>query len=411
MIGAFVWTRTRVAGGRRVIAVDGKTVRGARTATTAAPHLVSAYDHVSGTVLGQLATAAKSNEIPAVRTLLSGLDLTDVVVTVDAMHTQTDTATAITGVGGDYVFSVKANQPGLYAACKRLPWRDVAPYTSVSTGHGRRVLRTIKVVAAPAWITFAAAAQVAQIRRTTTRAGSKTVEVVYVITSADCRAAPPAVLAAWVQCHWRIENRAHWTRRRLRRGPLPGPHRQRTPGNGHPAQHRHQPAPAIRSHQHRRSPATSRRPHRTTDRTAPDLMNQDFASALAIIVLGTVAYSIFYGLVISPIATPIELHNENRVSVQDERIISAGITATAYYVTDNYHVGKPCSKAAERCRPGQAGLPARSGQCQGLAPDQRQSGATGGNMAGLNRTPETVPYAGLMPFGLESFPVGVALHH
>jgi predicted transposase YbfD/YdcC len=33
-----------------------------------------------------------------------------------------------------------------------------------------------------------------------------------VITSADCRAAPPAVLAAWVQCHWGIENRAHWVR-------------------------------------------------------------------------------------------------------------------------------------------------------------------------------------------------------
>ena len=32
VIGAFVWTRTRVAGGRRVIAVDGKTVRGAHTA-------------------------------------------------------------------------------------------------------------------------------------------------------------------------------------------------------------------------------------------------------------------------------------------------------------------------------------------------------------------------------------------
>jgi hypothetical protein len=61
MIGAFMWTR--VAGGHRVIAIDGKTVRGARTATTAAPHLVSAYDHTSGTVLGQLATSAKSNEI------------------------------------------------------------------------------------------------------------------------------------------------------------------------------------------------------------------------------------------------------------------------------------------------------------------------------------------------------------
>lgn len=212
LAGAFVWASTRVAGGRRVIAIDGKTVRGARTASNAAPHLVSALDHASGTVLGQLAVAAKSNEIPAVRTLLAGFDLAGVVVTVDAMHTQADTATAITGAGGDYVFTVKANQPGLYAACKRLPWRDVGEHSAVTTGHGRRVRRTIKVVAVPAWITFAGAAQVAQIRRTTTRAGKKTVEVAYVITSADHRAAPPAVLAAWVQGHWGIENRAHWVR-------------------------------------------------------------------------------------------------------------------------------------------------------------------------------------------------------
>src|ERR1700722_18961161 len=52
----------------------------------------------------------------------------------------------------------------------------------------------------------------AQIRRTTTRAGKKTAEVAYVITSADYRTAPPAVLAAWVQGHWGIENRAHWVR-------------------------------------------------------------------------------------------------------------------------------------------------------------------------------------------------------
>jgi predicted transposase YbfD/YdcC len=212
LAGAFVWTRTQTAGGRRVIAIDGKTVRGARTATTAAPHLVSAFDHASGTVLGQLATAARSNEIPAVRTLLAGLDLAGVVVTVDAMHTQVDTATAITGARGDYVFTVKANQPALYLACKKLPWRHIPGHSSVSTGHGRRVRRTIKVVTAPAWITFAGAAQVAQIRRTTTRAGKKTVEIAYVITSADHRAAPPAVLAAWVQGHWGIENRAHWIR-------------------------------------------------------------------------------------------------------------------------------------------------------------------------------------------------------
>jgi predicted transposase YbfD/YdcC len=226
-VGAFLWTRTRTrtrvvagpGGRRRVIAVDGKTVRGARSATTAAPHLVAAFDHGSGSILGQVATAAKSNEIPAVRTLLGGFDLAadgGVVVTVDAMHTQTDTAQLITAGGGDYVFTVKftvkANQPNLYPACKRLPWPEVPSHATVQTGHGRRVHRAIKVLTAPAWITFTGAAQIAQVRRTTTRAGKKTVEIVYVITSADHHAAPPAVLATWIQRHWGIENRTHWVR-------------------------------------------------------------------------------------------------------------------------------------------------------------------------------------------------------
>ena len=220
LVGAFVWTRTATVEGRRVIALDGKTVRGARATTGAgpdqsAPHLVAAFDHASGTVLGQLAIAAKSNEIPTVRTVLATFELTGVVVSVDAMHTQTDTAAAIIGGGGDYVFTVKANQPTLYGACKHLPWRDVPAHTYVHTGHGRRVRRTIKVLAAPAWITFTGAAQIAQIRRTVTRssktrAGKTTVEVIYVITSADHRAAPPRVLAAWVQGHRGIENRLHW---------------------------------------------------------------------------------------------------------------------------------------------------------------------------------------------------------
>jgi len=197
---------------QRVIAIDGKTIRGARTHDSTAPHLVAAFDHGHGVVLGQLAIAAKSNEIPAVRTLLAGFDLAGVVVTVDAMHTQTDTAQLITEAGGDYVFTVKGNQPKLYAACKALPWRDVPSRRATSKGHGRRSTRTIKVVTAPAWVEFAGAVQVAQVRRTVTRKGKKTVEVVYLITSADTRAASPTTLAAWVQGHWSIENRLHWVR-------------------------------------------------------------------------------------------------------------------------------------------------------------------------------------------------------
>ena len=85
VLGAWFWPRTATVEGRRVIAIDGKTVRGARTATSDAPHLVAAFDHAAGTVLGQVAVAAKSNEIPSVRTLLKVLDITGAVVTLDAL--------------------------------------------------------------------------------------------------------------------------------------------------------------------------------------------------------------------------------------------------------------------------------------------------------------------------------------
>jgi predicted transposase YbfD/YdcC len=212
-LGAWMWTRTyRDGSGRRVIAIDGKTVRGARTSDRNAPHLLAALDHTAGTVMGQLAVDAKSNEIPAARTLLAGLDLSGVVVTVDALHTQTDTANLIIAAGGDYVFTVKGNHPTLHRACKALPWSKVGAHRFTESGHGRRSTRTIRVLAVPAWMGFAGATQIAQLRRTVTVKGKKTIEVVYVITSADHHAAPPAVLAGWVQGHWGIENRLHWVR-------------------------------------------------------------------------------------------------------------------------------------------------------------------------------------------------------
>jgi predicted transposase YbfD/YdcC len=211
VIGAWLHTRATQAGGRLVIAVDGKAVRGARNREEKAPHLVAALAHGIGAVLGQVGVDAKSNEIPAVRELLKAFtDLAGAVITVDALHTQSDTAQAITGRHADYVMTVKANMPTLYRQLKKLPWAAIPATSAVSTGHGRRARRTIKAVLVPAWIEFAGAAQVAQVRRTVTRKGKKTVEVVYLITSD--RDADPAALAAWVRGHWEIENRLHWVR-------------------------------------------------------------------------------------------------------------------------------------------------------------------------------------------------------
>lgn len=95
-IGVWMHTRSRTdQAGRKVIAIDGKTVRGARTTDRSAPHLVSAFDTIPGTVLAQLCVDAKTNEIPTVRTLLASLPVHRAVVTMDAMHTQKDTATLI----------------------------------------------------------------------------------------------------------------------------------------------------------------------------------------------------------------------------------------------------------------------------------------------------------------------------
>ena len=71
-------------------------MRGARRAGAAAAHLVSVFAHRARLVLGQLAVAEKSNEIPCVRRLLKLLPRrVRLLVTVDAMHTQVATAKLI----------------------------------------------------------------------------------------------------------------------------------------------------------------------------------------------------------------------------------------------------------------------------------------------------------------------------
>src|SRR5271169_3730054 len=151
VLGAWLWTRAVRAGGRLVIAIDGKTVRGAKSKGGKAPHLVAALAHGVGAVLGQVAVDEKSNEIPAVRELLKAFaDLAGAVLTTGAMHTQHDTAKVILARRADYVMTVKANMPTLYTQLKKLPWAQVPAVSSVTGDHGRRARRTIKAALAPA---------------------------------------------------------------------------------------------------------------------------------------------------------------------------------------------------------------------------------------------------------------------
>jgi len=136
--GAWLFTRAVRAAGRLVIAVDGKAVRGAKGKDGKAPHLVAALAHGIGAVLGQVAVNAKSNEIPAVRDLLSAFaDLAGAVITLDALRTQHDTAQLILGRRADYAMTVKGNVPTLFRQLKKLPWPKVPSVSTVTTDHDR----------------------------------------------------------------------------------------------------------------------------------------------------------------------------------------------------------------------------------------------------------------------------------
>ena len=209
---SWLCTRTGTINGRTVIAVDGKTMRGARQGKVPAPHLLAALDHATGAVLTQQRVAGKSNEIPALRELLEPLDLEGVVVSADAMHTQTGTARWITRRGGHYLLTPLGNQKTLRKTLKALPWKNVPSTSWIDTSHGRRVRRTVKALDVPKWVDFPAAAQVVQLRRTRTIKSRKHVEVVYLICSLPMTDAQPEVVAAWIQGHWGIENRLHWVR-------------------------------------------------------------------------------------------------------------------------------------------------------------------------------------------------------
>jgi len=206
----------RRSGERVVLAVDGKTVRGARTGDGMAPHLLACLDHATGVVLAQAAVDGKTNEITMFTALLGQAgDLDGVLVTADALHAQREHATWLAGRGAHYLVTVKGNQPGLLAQLKSLPWKQVpAGHAQDGHGHGRIEKRIVKAVTVAAGLAFPHAAQAIQITRKTRRRGSRKwrTETSYAITSLPAAQARPDQLAGWIRGHWKIENQLHWVR-------------------------------------------------------------------------------------------------------------------------------------------------------------------------------------------------------
>ncbi|WP_220094073.1 ISAs1 family transposase [Arthrobacter sp. AQ5-05] len=208
------WMQTQVDA--RIIAIDGKEVRGAKNGGADRVHLMAALDHDTGTVLGQVDVGVKTNEITRLDSILETLgDLDGRIITIDALHTLGRHAEFLHARRAHFLMTVKGNQPKLLKQLQALPWKEV-PWGNQQqdTGHGRRSIRRIKVATLTGGIKFPHALQAAQLtRKTRPLKGTKwSIEVVYLITSLPAHRASPRQLNTWIRGHWKIENSLHWCR-------------------------------------------------------------------------------------------------------------------------------------------------------------------------------------------------------
>jgi len=112
------------------IAIDGKTLKGAKRENGTQVHLLSAFLHNQAVTVSQLEVDEKTNEIPMIKPLLDDLDIKGKVVTADALHTQVKTARYIVKEKkADYLFIVKNNQKTLRDDIRILRENDFSPST------------------------------------------------------------------------------------------------------------------------------------------------------------------------------------------------------------------------------------------------------------------------------------------
>ena len=219
------WAAQRSAG-EEPVAIDGKCVRGAARQNPDGQNLlVAAAEHCCGLILGQEAVPDKSNEIPAVRTLTSGLALAGRVVTVDALHTQDHTARhLVENCQAHYVMTaVKCNRLALLADLAGLDWERpqvrATEHRTEDKRHGRLEKRSCRVID----LTTDAHADQAQFphrrvafrierERRHRKTGVVQHETVHGLSSLPFEHASAERILALVRGHWGIENRVHYVR-------------------------------------------------------------------------------------------------------------------------------------------------------------------------------------------------------
>lgn len=199
------------------VALDGKTLRGSRSAEHGPVHLMSAFATQARLVLAAEPFTDKTNEITAIPALLRQLELRGAVVTIDAIGCQKAVAQSIVRAGAEYVLALKENHPVLHENVSLwlndpVVQRTAQVVESVEKDHGRIETRRALVSTHLDWLSaradwpgLRAVAMVEATRTTITTAENCTERRYYLssLTQAD-------QIASAIRQHWRIENQQHW---------------------------------------------------------------------------------------------------------------------------------------------------------------------------------------------------------
>lgn len=196
----------------KIIAFDGKTMRGSAKGERRSFHMLSAYLVDNQTVIGEVMCDEKSNEITAIPELLGELEVKNAIITIDAMGTQTKIAEEIIERKADYCLALKGNQSSLHDDVRLYFETETAAHTKRITerGHGRKETREYFLESEIDWLygreRWAGLAAIGAVKSTVTAKGNTTTEIRYFITS--LRSIDDFSRA--VRTHWGIENCLHW---------------------------------------------------------------------------------------------------------------------------------------------------------------------------------------------------------
>jgi len=217
----FSWVNClREKNGKQLIAIDGKTLRGAvnQQGKENALHLVSAFDTEQGLVLFQKATSTKGSELATVQAMLNMLDVRDAILTFDALHCNKETLQQVERKGGDYIVQVKANQPKLKQAIEgsfKPHWdngtESIAQYEEKNSGHGRKERRALFQMPAKLpkelALKWPSAKSIIAVERERSFKGKTSFDTHYFLSSLSVE---PELAFKGNRQHWHIENQQHW---------------------------------------------------------------------------------------------------------------------------------------------------------------------------------------------------------